>query len=253
VTPPPASPDSLRGLPEGAALRLREAGSLELQHLVTSYADRLGPEDARAVLRNPHCNEEVIRTLAAQQRLLSFYEVRRELARHARSPEALAFRFVPGLYWRDLLALGLDMRVRPTVRRAADQCLAGRVPGLAVGEKVAIARRGPARVVQGLLTDPSATVLRALLENPRLSEGLVLPLAHSERVSPPQLVVLAKDPRWGTRYAVRVALCRNPRTPVPTALDLLPSLLKVDLRAVARDTRLAGPVRRRASLLLGEG
>jgi hypothetical protein len=219
---------------------------------VVTYGEALGAQAARAVLRNPHCNEEVIRVLAAQQRLLSSYELRRELAQHPRTSQTQALGLISGLYWRDLLALGRDARIRPAVRRAADQRLADRLPGLAVGERVAIARRGSSRVMQSLFGDPSSVVLRALLENPRLTEGVVLALAAGETARPLLLTELARDRRWGLRYAVRVALCRNPRTPVPTALDLLPLLKKGDQRAVAHDPRLAAPVRRRASLLLGE-
>lgn len=241
------------GLPDGVSQRLRVAAGLELQHLVTTYAGDLDPEAVRGLLRNPHCSDEVIRVVLDQRRLISFYEVRRDLALHPRTPQIHALRLVTGLYWRDLVALGLDTRLSPVVRRAADLRLAERLPGLAVGEKVALARRASPGVIQKLRGDPSPRVIRALLENPRLTEGNVLPLAASESTLPVILAVLAEDRRWGGRYPVRVALCRNPRTPVDRALAILPLLKKTDLRAVSGDPRLQGPVRRRASLLLGQG
>jgi hypothetical protein len=232
--------------------RLREAGRDELLGLLREHAGRLEAPAARQALRNPYLDAEGVEVLAAQPRLLSFYEIRRGVALHPRTPEALALRFVPGLFWRDLVALGADSRVRAPVRRAADLQLAARLPELAAGEKMAIARRAGAGLLACLRHDPSPRVIAALLDNPRLTEGLLAPVVHSERTAPPVLDLIAADRRWGVRYDLRLGLCRNPRTPVATALRLLPSLRKEDLRAVAGSLGLAPLVRHRARLLLGE-
>ena len=68
---------------------------------------------------------------------------------------------------------------------------------------------------------------------------------------PELLSLVARDRRWGVRYRLRVPICRNPNTPVATALSQLAGLRKRDLESVARDPRLAGAVRQRANLLLG--
>lgn len=237
---------------DGLSLRLREAGPEELLALLEEHAPRLEPPQVRQALRNPYFDARGVGVLAAQPRLLSFYEVRRGLALHPRTPEVLALRLVTGLFWRDLMELGADTRLRPVVRRAADLQLAARLPELAVGEKITLARRAGAGLLSHLRLDPSPRVMAALLDNPRLTEDLLLPVAHSDHTSPPVLDRIAADRRWGVRYGLRQALCRNPRTPVETALRLLPALRRDDLRAVAVDVRLAETVRRRARLLLGE-
>jgi hypothetical protein len=232
---------------------LAEAGADELLALVSTHASLLEAPAARQILRNPHCTAEIVEILADQPRLVSFYEVRRDLALHPRSPEPLALRHVPGLYWRDLMSLGLDMRVRPRVRRAADQHLMVRLPELAVGEKITIARRCGAGLLGQLRHDPSPRVVAALLDNPRLTEDLLAPVVHAPTTPGPILALVAADRRWGVRPALQSALARNPATPIPTALRLLPLLRKPELRAVAQDPRTAEPVRQRARLLLGEG
>jgi hypothetical protein len=232
--------------------RLREAGADELLQLIRERGESLTPDAVRHALRNPFLSREVIEELASHPRLLSFYEVRKEIAASPRTPETLALRFVPGLYWRDLMNLGLDMRVHPRVRRAADVYVAERLPRLAVGEKVSIARRASGTVLASLRHDPSPTVVAALLDNPRLTEGLLLPLAQSDGARPQILQQIAADRRWGARYGLRVALAKNPQTPAPTAVRLLSSLRKSDLQAIAALPTVAEPVRRRARLLLGE-
>lgn len=235
------------------AARLREAGGEELAALVRDPALELGSAEALQALANPHAGREVVEALAARRHLLTSYEVRKAVAFHPAAPEVLARRFLGGLYWRDLLAAGSDPRVRPTLRRAADRLLGDRLTGLSLGEKINMARRAGPGLVQRLRQDPSPRVMRALLENPRLTEGSLLPVLNRDSTPPPVLEVVAADRRWGVRYPIRAALARNPSTPMQAALRILPHLKKPDQRAVARDLRIQAPVRRRARLLLGEG
>ncbi len=233
--------------------RLRESAEEPLLALLREHAGELGPEDALQALANPFLTAAGVELLAAQGRVTAAYEVRRALAMDRRTPEILARRFLGGLYWHDLVAAGADMRLAPLLRRAADLLLATRLPGLSPGEKMAVARRASLGLVAHFRDEANPRVLGALLENPRMTEGALLPLLHRERVPPAVLEVVANDPRWGVRYPIRLALARNPSTPVQIALRTLPHLRKSDLVTVARDLRLAAAVRRRAQLLGGLG
>lgn len=233
--------------------QLREADAAALARLIEERRDELDLPAARQVLRNPFVDAAAIERLAASRRLISSYEVRRGIASHPRAPRTLALRFVAGLYWADLVRLGVDTGLHPIVRRAADRRIVERLAGLAVGERIVIGRSASAAVLAVVRHDAQPRVLAAVLENPRLTEGLLLPLAAAERAQPRCLALLAADPRWGARPLLRSALCRNPSTPLADALRLLPTLPKDQQRAVAADPRLAPGLRRRARLLAGEG
>jgi len=249
---PPEVPSETSGTDSELSGRLREAGSEELLALVREHLARLDPPAVKAILRNPYATAEVVDALASQPRLLSFYEVRRDIAIHPRTPEVLALRLVQGLFWRDLAALGADTRLHPRLRRSADQLLVARLPEMAVGEKVSMARRAGPGLLAHLRHDPSPRVIAAMLDNPRLTEDILAPVAHSATAPGPVLALIAADRRWGVRYGLQVAICRNPRTPIATSLRLLPLLRKSELKAVTSDPRLAEAVRQRARLLLGE-
>ena len=238
-------------LPAETLQRLRDAGGEELRALVHDLAGELDAAAAQTVLRNPHAGEEAVRVIAEQRRLLSFYDLRRDLTLHPAAPQALAMALLSTLFWRDLVAVGLDVRLSPVVRRAADQRLIERLPSLATGERTNIARRASPRVLQSLRKDPTPRVIAAMLDNPRLVESDLLPLAAGEATRPQVLEVILTHRRWGNRYPVRAAAIRNPRTPLALALHLLPLLKKPDLRAVAADPGLPLPLRRRAELLAG--
>ncbi len=79
---------------------------------------------------------------------------------------------------------------------------------------MAIARRASPLLIAQLRSDPEPRVIAALLENPRLTEGGLMPMVSSETTSPEVLGMVARHGRWGVRYPVRLALCRNRRTPV---------------------------------------
>jgi len=236
---------------EGLGKLLREAGSAELTEIVGRHADELDPVALRQLFRNPHLSRQAIEILLTNRRLLAFHEIRKELARHPQTPEIRALRFVSGLFWRDLLELTSDTRVRPRVRRAAERSLVDRMQGLGAGEKITIARRAGPLLVAQLRHDNQPRVVSALLENPRLTEGALMPLASNETTKPEVLALLARHPKWGIRYPIRISLARNRRTPVQTTLSLLAHLKKQDLKGIEQDRRLGMAVRRRAAVLLG--
>ncbi len=225
--------------------RLREAGTEELAALLAAEAAQLDLVGVRHVLANPFTGREAIEILLGQPRLVATYELRRALAGHPRTPEVAALGLVPTLFWRDLAELTVSMQTAPAVRHLAERHLLERLPALTEGERIALARRAIGGVLQRLRHDGSLRVLAALLENPRLTEGLLLPLVASESASPEALRLVAAS-RWGLRYEVRLGLVRNRRTPGAIALSLLAQLRRAELATVAGDPRLALPLRRAA-------
>jgi len=58
------------------------------------------------------------------------------------------------------------------------------------------------------------------------------------------------SPRWMVDYDIKVALVRNPYTPPPICLRLLPNLRTQDLREAASDTSLLPEIQEAARDLL---
>lgn len=235
--------------------RLREslsrADEAGLLLLVSQHLGDMPVGIASAALRNPFAGRQLVELLCSNRGLLRSTTFRREVVGHRATAEVRALRLISGLGWRDLIEVGGNVRVRPTVRRAANLQVASRLPGLAGGERVIIARRASAELIRRLVRDLDRRVIAALLENPRLTEVLLMPLLSSTSSSPDVLKQVADDALWNRRKAVQRALCRNPKTPPATASALLPSIGKIDLRAVAADGRITESVRAKARALLG--
>jgi hypothetical protein len=142
----------------------------------------------------------------------------------------------------------MDTAIGPRLETALRVYLLPR-PKEPVGYRISLARRALAGVLERLLFDPDARVVRILLGNSRLTEAEVLKLAASRRASPEALVAVAQDDRWIACYPVKVALANNPATPTRVVLGLLPYLMRQDLRDVSAGASRSA-VRNQATSLL---
>lgn len=82
--------------------------------------------------------------------------------------------------------------------------------------------------------DPSPKVIRALLGNRQLSEEDILIIANRKNIPPDILEIIAKDKRWSESYPVRLALVRNPKSPLSVSLSIARFLRLFDLEEITR-------------------
>jgi hypothetical protein len=167
------------------------------------------------------------------------YEQRRELYTTARkrAHDAVARLFldagpVPGMVAGDPLAP--ERPLTPSGRP------------LTLGERKSLARGHRRELLLQLLRDPHPDVVAVLVDNPHITERDVLVLAARRPSTAEALAHVAASRRWLPRHGIRVALVKNPYTPVPWAVRLATTLRPSDLREVAADANLAPLVREQA-------
>jgi hypothetical protein len=112
-----------------------------------------------------------------------------------------------------------------------------------VGEKITLAKIATPPVLARLLAEAEPRVSQACLINPRLREEDLVSAVRQETAARSLLEAAAASSRWGERYAVRLALVLQPRTPLGVALAQISSLLDRDLERVA-GTGVRPPSRR---------
>ena len=176
---------------------------------------------------------EVLEHIAASKAFLKSYGVKKALVFHPRAPRLVGLRLLRDLYLMDLVQYALSPSASAELKRHAEEYIIARMPQLPLGQRIALARRGPARVAGALIAAGHTQVLEIALENPRLTEAQVLKVLWREKL--PQAVVLtvANHRKWSQFYNVRLALVRNEATPLSMVLALLPELTVEDLRALA--------------------
>ncbi len=120
---------------------------------------------------------------------------------------------------------------------------------LTLGERKALARRPSRDLLVKVIRDPHPDVVRILLGNPRLTEDDLVRLCARRPIAPEVLREVARSPRWVVRYRVRLAILRNPHTPLDLALPLVAGLNAQDARTIAASEDLPRALREACSRL----
>ena len=132
----------------------------------------------------------------------------------------------------DLAAL-VSASVEPPEDRALVVPDFGRGRPLTLGERKSLARRRDRNLLARVLRDPHPDVIGIVLANPAIVERDVVALCARRPIVPDVLREVTRSVRWMVRPAVRVALAKNPHTPLDVALRLVPSLDAVARREIA--------------------
>jgi len=176
---------------------------------------------------------DVLEEIGVRKTLLKSYAVKKALLFHPRTPRLVGLRLLKDLYLMDLVQFALSPSSPAELRRYAEEQVVARLPQLPLGQKITLARRGPARVAGALLADGHPQVLPVALENPYLTEAQVLRALAREKVPTAVVQALARHRKWSQAYNVRLALVRNPSSPISIVLVFLPQLTVSDLRELA--------------------
>lgn len=223
--------------------RARTASANELNSLVHEADERI----LLALLDNPNLEEahitallerldlpaSVLGAIGGANKWTSREPVRLRLASHPRTPKRIATAALRQLFIFDLVRVSLQPAAPGDIRRMAEQGILTRVPQLPVGEKLTLARRGPARVAGAILAEGHPQAVKLALGNAFLNESQVLKVLAKPGVPERVVAAIARHPKWSCQYNVRTALVRNEHTPVRCVLAFLPNLTLRDLKEIA--------------------
>ncbi len=207
-------------------------------------------EDLRA---NPHVDRVILR------RIREFEEefIEKVLAEDLEEPGPSAPRIEDALQaLRDIgahIPLENEMPYATTLDPALEEVAArlgistyARLADMSVKEKIVLALKG-SRDERGVLVNSSnRLVIRAVMGSPKLTEGEVEKYASLRSVSDEVIRLITVNRKWMQSYSVAHALAQNPKTPVPTAIRILPRLSVRDLARLGRNRNINPVVRRRA-------
>ncbi len=142
------------------------------------------------------------------------------------------------LPWRMLARVCTDTMVQAHYRKVAERRLSQRIERLTLGEQVALARVAPKAVLADLARLREPAVIEALLGNPRTTSADIIELLGDRDLPPAVLRIVAEHHRWGGYVPVRVLLVSHFSTPVHTALKVLATLPKEDVRRLLEEGSL---------------
>lgn len=142
----------------------------------------------------------------------------------------------------DESAAASDGAARAATARRDTVAVRGEVGALSGHEKIQRALHGDRDERTAILRDVNRTAHPYVLRNPGIQLDEVLAIAKMTTLAADVLKAIADRPEWSRRPEIALALVRNPKTPVPSAVALLDRILVDDLRRLAKDPGTRPPI-----------
>ena len=203
--------------------------------LLRTAADPALTEDlALALLKRADLPPEVLEQLAKNANALKSRKVKIALASHPHTPRHVSVPLARQFYTFDLMKVALSPTVPADVKVAVDDVLISRLKTVTIGERLTLARRASGRVAAALLLDMETIgskiidaktvaretrVMQAALENPRLTEALVINSVLRPAASAALVHAVAQHAKWSCRREIRAALLRTEHLSLARALE----------------------------------
>ncbi len=227
--------------------------TLASDDLLRTAADPALTEDlALALLKRADLPPEVLEKIAKNASALKSRKVKIALASHQHTPRHVSVPLARQFYTFDLMRVALSPSVPADVKVAVDDILISRLETVTLGERLTLARRSSGRVAAALLLEGEVIgtkmidaktvaretrVMQAALENPRLTESLVIKSVLSAGASAALVQAVAQHAKWSCRREIRAALLRTEHLSLARALEFsqeIPAPLLQELLASSR-------------------
>jgi hypothetical protein len=121
-----------------------------------------------------------------------------------------------------------------------------RIMFMNVKDRMKLAMKGDREARGILIRDSNKIVCSAVVKNPRITEQEVENISSMRTVADEVLRLIAMNRSWARQYTIIHNLARNPRTPIPTAMNIMPRIRTKDLQQLSQNRNVSEAVRRQA-------
>ena len=121
-----------------------------------------------------------------------------------------------------------------------------RIMFMSVKDRVKLAIKGDREARGILIRDSNKIVATGVIHNPRITDNEVENIATMRTVAEEVLRLIGMNHAWARSYPIIHNLARNPRTPMATAVHILPRIRTKDLKAIGLNRNVSEAVRRQA-------
>lgn len=125
-----------------------------------------------------------------------------------------------------------------------------RIMLMTVKDRVKLGIKGDREARTILIRDSNKVVASAVIHNPRVTENEIEAIAAMRTVSDEVLRLISLNRAWARSYPIIHNLARNPRTPIATAITILPRIRTKDLQQITQNRNVSEAVRRQAYRLV---
>jgi len=125
-----------------------------------------------------------------------------------------------------------------------------RMMKLRTNQKIMLAVKGGKEERTLLIREANRLIQVNVIRNPRITEGEVAFIAQMRTINEEVLRIISANRDWMKKYAIVKALVLNPKSPLPTSLNMLKRLIDLDLKMLIKDKGVAEVLRREAKRLM---
>ncbi len=118
-------------------------------------------------------------------------------------------------------------------------------------DRMKLAMKGDREARTILVRDSNRVVSTGVINNPRITEHEVENIAAMRTISDDVLRLIAMNRAWARAYPIIHNLARNPKTPIPTVMNILPRIRTKDLKNLSQNRNVSEAVRRQAVRISG--
>ena len=113
-------------------------------------------------------------------------------------------------------------------------------------DRMKLAMKGDREARSILIRDSNRVVATAVIHNPRVTDQEVENIAAMRTVADEVLRLISLNRTWARSYTIVHNLARNPRTPIPTVMSILPRIRSKDLKNLSQNRNVPEMTRRQA-------
>jgi hypothetical protein len=121
-----------------------------------------------------------------------------------------------------------------------------RIMFMTIKDRVKLAIKGDREARGILIRDANKIVATGVMHNPRITDHEVENISSMRTVAEEVLRLIGMNRSWARSYPIIHNLARNPRTPMATAVHILPRIRTKDLKAIGLNRNVSEAVRRQA-------
>lgn len=121
-----------------------------------------------------------------------------------------------------------------------------RVMFMKVKDRMKLGMKGDREARSILIRDSNRIVSTAVVNNPRITEHEIENIASMRTVAEEVLRIIALNRAWARSYPIIHNLARNPRTPIPSVVNILPRIRTKDLKNLTQNRNVSEAVRKQA-------
>jgi len=117
---------------------------------------------------------------------------------------------------------------------------------MTVKDRVKLAMKGDREARGILIRDSNKVVATGVIHNPRITDHEIENISAMRQVADEVLRIIGNNRQWARSYPIIHNLVRNPRTPMATAVQILPRIRTKDLKSISLNRNVSEAVRRQA-------